>query len=182
MFLDVTDNFLRDVNMDPDTWKDTCVTYLIFQPDELLEERVSVKLANFAVNIADHLGEVQQLVTHHSSLFCLRIERFGEGINCHSVAVKLVRNVKIFSHITAETVILFRDVIFDDLINGLFVIVVISEDETVLIEAAFERNSACSKCDCYLLSLIRGQCNIFFIAALIIVTDNNMRKCSEMII
>ena len=60
MFLDVTDNFLRDVNMDPDTWKDTCVTYLIFQPDELLEERVSVKLANFAVNIADHLGELRK--------------------------------------------------------------------------------------------------------------------------
>ena len=67
--------------------------------------------------------------------------------------------------------ILVRSEFCNDLINGLLVIAVIIEDDTFIIIAFLERHTACSEGNRYLLSLIRGQDNIFFIDSIIIVTD-----------
>ena len=138
-----------------------CQRKNIFQ---LTQHRISITAPVIRIPLADGKLNVMRSVT--------------ERTLCHTQELCHRRNEEqivfipaMFLYITANICILVRGVVFDDLINGLLVFAVIIKDETFLIEAAFERNSACSKCDCYLLSLIRRQCNIFFITALIIVTE-----------
>jgi len=59
MILDITESFFYDVNMDPDLGKETCITYLIFDPDELYNDQVPLKLINFDLNISHFLDELR---------------------------------------------------------------------------------------------------------------------------
>ncbi|MDO5559771.1 MAG: hypothetical protein Q4F95_09260 [Oscillospiraceae bacterium] len=59
MILDITESFLYDVNMDPDLGKETCITYLIFDPDELYNDKISLKLINFDLNTSHFLDELR---------------------------------------------------------------------------------------------------------------------------
>ena len=55
------------------------------------------------------LSEVQKIVPHHTPLFCACVERLRQRINGNAIAVKLVRDVEILSHVSAETVILLHN-------------------------------------------------------------------------
>lgn len=60
MLLDITNNFSRNVNMDPETGKHPCVSYLIIEPDKLSEQQVDFKLANFELNIDEYISEIKK--------------------------------------------------------------------------------------------------------------------------
>lgn len=59
MILDITENFIYDVNMDPDLGKETCITYLVFNPNELYNDQISLKIINFDLNISNFLNELR---------------------------------------------------------------------------------------------------------------------------
>ncbi len=65
------------------------------------------------------LCEIQQIVPHHTPFLSLRIERLRERIDGHTIAVKLVRDIEILTHITAKTVILFHDNSADKSLSGI---------------------------------------------------------------
>ena len=60
MLLDITNNFSRNVNMDPETGKNHCVSYLIIEPDKLSEQQVDFKLANFELNIDEYISIIKK--------------------------------------------------------------------------------------------------------------------------
>ena len=60
MLLDITNNFSRNVNMDPETGKNPCVSYLIIEPDKLSEQQVDFKLANFELNIDEYISVIKK--------------------------------------------------------------------------------------------------------------------------
>ena len=47
MILNITNNFSRSVNMDPEIGSPPCVTYLMIDFDSLFSDKAFLKLANF---------------------------------------------------------------------------------------------------------------------------------------
>jgi hypothetical protein len=60
MIIDITESFSEDVNMDPDLGDETCITYLIFDPDVLYDDEISLQLINFDLNISNFLDELRK--------------------------------------------------------------------------------------------------------------------------
>lgn len=62
MLLDITNNFSRNVNMDPEIGSFTCVTYLMIDFDSLFSDKAFLKLANFELNVEDYVDALQGVV------------------------------------------------------------------------------------------------------------------------
>lgn len=59
MILNITNNFSRNVNMDPEIGSSPCVTYLMIDFDSLFSDKAFVKLANFELNVEDYVDALQ---------------------------------------------------------------------------------------------------------------------------
>ena len=53
MLLNITNNFSKNVNMVPEMGKVSCVTHLFIDTDQISENQMTVKMANFELNIDD---------------------------------------------------------------------------------------------------------------------------------
>ena len=60
MLLDITNNFSRNVNMDPETGNEPCVTYLFIDPKQISEERLTVRMVNFELNIEVFIVQLRE--------------------------------------------------------------------------------------------------------------------------
>ena len=65
------------------------------------------------------LSEIEKIVSHHTPFLRFRIKRFWKRIDGHTIAIKLIGNVKILSHVSAETVILLHDDTADKTVTGI---------------------------------------------------------------
>lgn len=59
MIINITNNFSRNVNMDPEIGSSPCVTYLMIDFDSLFSDKAFVKLANFELNVEDYVDALQ---------------------------------------------------------------------------------------------------------------------------
>ena len=59
MILNITNNFSRNVNMDPETGSTPCVTCLMIHFDSLFNDKTSLELANFELNVEDYIDALQ---------------------------------------------------------------------------------------------------------------------------
>ena len=59
MILNITNNFSRNVNMDPEIGRPPCVTYLMIDFDSLFSDKTFLRLANFELNIEDYVDSLQ---------------------------------------------------------------------------------------------------------------------------
>ena len=55
MHLNITNNFSKNVNMDPETGKEPCVTHLFIDTNQISENQITVKMVNFELNIDDFI-------------------------------------------------------------------------------------------------------------------------------
>ena len=55
MHLNIKNNFSKNVNMDPETGKESCVTHLFIDADKISENQITVKMVNFELNIDDFI-------------------------------------------------------------------------------------------------------------------------------
>lgn len=59
MELDITKNFSHNVNLDPEIGDEPCVTYLVIDPGSLLSDKISLRLANFELNVEDYVDTLR---------------------------------------------------------------------------------------------------------------------------
>ena len=55
MLLNITNNFSKNVNMDPERGKEPCITHLFIDADKISENQITVKMVNFELNIDDFI-------------------------------------------------------------------------------------------------------------------------------
>lgn len=60
MHLNITNNFSKNVNMDPEIGKEPCFTYLFIDSDQISEEQLTVRMANFELNIEDFIDQFRK--------------------------------------------------------------------------------------------------------------------------
>lgn len=60
MLLDITNNFSRNVNMDPETGNEPCVTYLFIDPNQIFDGCLTVRMENFELNIEDFIDQIRK--------------------------------------------------------------------------------------------------------------------------
>ena len=82
MLLDITNNFSRNVNMDPEIGSPPCVTYLMIDFDSLLSDKTFLKLANFELNVEDYVDALQGEVIIESRKDAFRYLRALKDLKC----------------------------------------------------------------------------------------------------